>query len=105
MTYDCLKEARAVAARLRAEGKSPWIGRLRKIERIGEERFHHPLIPRVPGVPAFNTHYVCCCDGFAYDPLLGGKAEPLESYAQTLFGLDVEITPVADPATEPPSPS
>jgi len=104
VTYDCLKEARAAAARLRAEGKSPWIGRLRKIEQIGEERFHHPLIPRVPGLHAFNTHYVCCCDGLAYDPLLPAP-EPLESYARTLFGIDVEITPVPDPATERASPA
>jgi hypothetical protein len=84
---DCLKEARAIAARLRAEGKSPWIGRLRRVEQIGEERFHHPLIPRVPNVLAFTTHYVCCCDGFAHDPLLG-RPEPLETYTQTLFGID-----------------
>ena len=99
---DCLKDARGIAARLRAEGKSPWIGRLRRVEERAEGRFTYPLIPRVPNVLAFTTHYVCCCDGLAYDPLLPGP-EPLETYSQTLFGMEIEITPVPDPATEPPS--
>ena len=89
---DCLKDAREIAARLRAEGKSPWIGRLRKVEETEYGRFNHPLIPRVPNVLAFTTHYVCCCDGLAYDPLLDAP-EPLETYSRTLFGIEIPIVP------------
>ncbi len=92
---DCLKDAREIAARMRAEGMSPWIGRLRKVEEREIGRFHHPLIPRgFSGreVPAWTTHYVCCCDGFAYDPLLPAP-EPLETYSRTLFGIDLPVEP------------
>ena len=94
---DCLEEAREIAARMRAEGKSPWIGRLRHIEERENGRFHHPLIPRGSKLPAFTTHYVCCCDGLAYDPLLDAP-EPLETYSRRLFGAEIEIIPVEDPA-------
>ena len=94
---DCLQHARAIAALLAAGGKKPWIGCLRKIEQRAEGTFHHPLIPRnVPGpkISAWTTHYVCCCDGRAYDPLLG-RSEPLETYATTLFGLEIPITEIS----------
>ena len=93
---DCLKHARTIAALLVAEGKQPWIGMLRDIRQMGVERFHAPLIPRgVTGrnVPAWTTHYVCCCDGAAYDPLLG-RREPLESYSTALFGREIPVTVV-----------
>ena len=93
---DCLKHARAVAALLAAEGKKPWIGRLRKTEERPQGTFHFPLIPRGfsgPSVPAFTTHYVCCCDGRAYDPLLG-RPEPLETYSMAVFGMELPITEV-----------
>jgi hypothetical protein len=96
---DCLKHARAIAELLRAEGKSPWIARLRKVE--GD--FHHPLIPlRFHGrsVPAWTTHYVCCCDGDAWGPILG-EPEPLVTYSQAVFGQDFDLTPVEDPAMPP----
>ena len=91
---DCLEQARAVAALLAAEGKKPWIGMLREVEERPTGRFHLPLIPRHfrgKSLPAWTTHYVCCCDGYAYDPLLG-RPEPLETYSTTLFGRDIPIT-------------
>ena len=91
---DCLKRARAIAAQLTGEGKKPWIGRLREVRATPQGRFHAPLIPRGfsgPQVPAWTTHYVCCCDGYAYDPLLEAP-EPLETYAVKLFGREIVIT-------------
>ena len=91
---DCLEQAHAVAALLAAEWKKPWIGMLREVEERPAGRFHLPLIPRHfrgKSLPAWTTHYVCCCDGYAYDPLLG-RPEPLETYSTTLFGRDIPIT-------------
>ena len=92
---DCLKHARAIAELLRAEGKQPWIGMLRKVEERAAGRFHFPLIPRRfsghRSVPAWTTHYVCCCDGLAYDPLLG-RPEPLETYSSAVFGCEIPVT-------------
>lgn len=90
---DCFKHARAIAALLAAEGKRPWIGMLREVEQREAGRFHAPLIPRRfsgPSVPAWTTHYVCCCDGRAYDPLLG-RPEPLATYSTAVFGRDIPI--------------
>lgn len=94
MYEDCLKRARAIAAELAAEGKKPWIGMLREVYETEAGRYHAPLIPRpLSGrreVPAWTTHYVCCCDGYAYDPLLQAP-EPLETYAVTMFGREIAI--------------
>lgn len=84
--WDCLAAARGIAALLMAEGRSPWIARLRKREERGGEVFHAPLIARsARGVAAWTTHYVCCCEGEAYDPLAGGRVK-LESYSTEVFG-------------------
>lgn len=95
MTYDdCLKRAQEIAARLRADGKQPWIGMLRETYELPAGRFHAPLTPIVvhgAEVPTWTTHYVCCCDGYAYEPLLE-QPEPLETYAMTLFGREIPIT-------------
>jgi len=84
--WNCLKAARELAALLLAEGRRPWIARLRKTEVAGEQTFHAPLIPRVPGVTAtWTTHYVCCCDDLAYDPV-AGRLIRLEAYSREIFG-------------------
>jgi hypothetical protein len=91
---DCLKHARQLQALLRGDGRSPWLGRLRKVEKREAATFHAPLIPaRFLGraAPTWTTHYVCCCDGRAYDPLVGVPI-PLERYSVTVFGEDIEIT-------------
>lgn len=97
---DCLKHAQAIAERLRAEGRQPWIGMLRKVEEREGGRFHFPLVPRRfsgRSVPAWTTHYVCCCDGLAYDPLLG-RPESLETYSSAVFGCEIPITASEDPS-------
>lgn len=89
--WNCLAGARKISALLLAEGRSPWIARLRKAEVRGERAFHFPLIPRVPGLKAtWTTHYLCCCDGMAYDPV-AGRAMRLETYSLELFGQEIPV--------------
>jgi hypothetical protein len=90
---DCVRHASVVAERLIGENREPWIAIVRWIERSGETRFHGPLIPvRFSGrnPPTWNTHYVCCCDGEAWDPLIG---EPIaiERYTTAVFGSDLPL--------------
>jgi hypothetical protein len=92
---DCLKHARTIRAQLVAEGHDAWIGRLRKTERCGDTTFHAPLTPlrfRGRAGPTWTTHYVCCSDGKAYDPLLGVPV-PLAGYSVAVFGEEIEIEP------------
>src|SRR5262249_28336490 len=94
VTYDCLKRAQELAPPPRAEGKQPGTGLLRGTYELPAGRFHAPLTPIVihgPEVPTWTTHYVCCCDGYAHDPLLEAP-EPLERYSTTLFGREIPIT-------------
>ena len=84
--WNCLAAARELSVLFLAEGQSPWIARLRKTEARGESVFHAPLTPRVLGVAAtWTTHYVCCCDDIAYDPVAGRPIQ-LEVYSLEVFG-------------------
>ena len=87
--WNCLAAARKLSALLLADGRSPWIARLRKTVAVEDEVFHVPLIPRVQGIAAtWTTHYVCCCDGMAYDPV-AGRVIRLENYSMELFRKDI----------------
>ncbi|HEV7375479.1 MAG TPA: hypothetical protein VGN95_12220 [Pyrinomonadaceae bacterium] len=100
--WNCLAAARELSALLLAEGRSPWIARLRKTEVVGGRSFHAPLIPRSLGVAAtWTTHYVCCCDGMAYDPV-AGEALRLETYSMKVFGEQIS-TEVFITASELPA--
>jgi hypothetical protein len=89
--WNCLAAARELSALLSAEGKTPWIARLRETETLDGETFHHPLIPRGLGVSlAWTTHYVCCCDGLAYDPVASQPAQ-LEVYTLDVFGKQIAM--------------
>ena len=89
-TADCVAHACALAELLLAAGRAPWIGRLRHITQRGDQQFHEPLVPLRFRGTTWNTHYVCCCDGEVYDPLLG-RPVAVESYAREVFGVDLEI--------------
>ena len=94
---DCLKHARAIQQHLVAGGRDAWIGRLRWIEQRGDSTIHHPLRPlryRGRSGPTWTTHYVCCCDGEAFDPLLGVPV-PLASFSALAFGVDIPIERLA----------
>lgn len=79
-----------MAARLLAEGRAPWIARLRDARRDGGATFHAPLIPRRHPHLAWTTHYVACADGLVYDPLAEAPIE-LAQYALTVFGRDLPL--------------
>lgn len=91
---DCVAHAVQLAELLSAGGATPWIGRIRELVVEGELTISRPLIPlrfSGPGKPQWSTHYVCCNDGLAYDPLVG---EPIriEELAMRVFGRTLEVT-------------
>jgi hypothetical protein len=89
--WDCLVAARELAALLLAEGRKPWLARLRRTQDLDGRVFHAPLTPRVQGVAAtWTTHYVCCCDEMAYEPV-AGRAVRLEAYGPEVFGLEIPL--------------
>jgi hypothetical protein len=75
---------------LLAEGRSPWIGRIRERIDRGDHVFHGPLIPKRLPTITWTTHYVCCCDGEVYDPLTGTPVA-VDGYVRTVFGRDIDI--------------
>jgi hypothetical protein len=90
---DCVVHATALAELLLADGKAPWIAMIRWTELRGDTRFHGPLIPlRFAGrrSPTWNTHYVCCCDGEAWDPL-AGEPIAIASYTSAVFGHELPV--------------
>jgi hypothetical protein len=89
--WNCLAAAETLAALLLSEGRSPWIGRLRKTEARGDTLFHGPLIAVGSSqLMAWTTHYVCVDRGIVYDPV-GSRPMPLRRYSKTVFGEDVPI--------------
>jgi hypothetical protein len=100
--WNCLVAAQELSALFFAEGRHPWIARLRKTEVIEGRLFHAPLIPHGLGIAAtWTTHYVCCCDGMACDPV-AGKPIRLEAYSLEVFGEQIS-TEVFVPALELPA--
>jgi hypothetical protein len=86
--FDCAVHAAEVAALLVAEGRAPWIAELRGA--VTETPDGMVYAPLVAAGRAWNRHFVCCCDGEAYDPL-AGEPVPLAGYARRVFGHDVEL--------------
>ena len=98
---DCVTHACAIADLLLRAHDSPSIARLRVIMRTGDRVFYAPLIPkRFTGAQAvtWNTHYVCCLRGAAYDPML---AQPvaIENYCQEAFGIAATLEEHLSPDT------
>src|SRR6185436_11155696 len=89
--WNCLAAVETLAALLIEEGRSPWIGRLRKSEARGDSVFHAPLMPlRFHGAITWTTHYVCVERGTVYDPA-AARPLPLSSYSQEVFGEEIPI--------------
>jgi hypothetical protein len=96
---DCVTHACALADLLLRSNHAPWIARLHLTTPTSAGVFHVPLIPkRFTGTQAvtWNTHYVCCADGEAYDPMLS-RPIPLERYGREAFGLDATPAPFLSP--------
>jgi hypothetical protein len=91
---DCVDEAIHIAELLLAEGKRPWIGRIR--DRRGD--FAGLLYAwRFEGRQAigWTTHYVCCEGDLAYDPL-AGEPVPVGEFAARVFQKPLEIAHLLD---------
>lgn len=96
--WNCLPAALKLSALLYAEGRSPWLARLRKTKLVSGQVFHVPLIPRgLGGKRAWTTHYVCCCDGMAHDPVAGQPLQ-LETYSLEVFGEQISLETFIPPA-------
>ena len=88
--YDanCLKIARDIAGLLIAGKSQPFIACRHKEEDRVEGRFHYPLMPKkYKGRVTWTIHYVCCCDGMVYDPMLEEPVR-IEQYSMAVFGED-----------------
>ena len=89
-TADCVTHAAALAALLLEEGRAPWIARLRDVQPRGSSELWAPLTPIRFQTSTWNTHYVCCADDEAYDPLVGAPIA-IADYAVAVFGRDIAL--------------
>jgi hypothetical protein len=97
---DCVKHACMLAEVLFAEGKKPWIARMRDVRQTASGVFHGPLTPtRLAGRkgPTWTTHYVACEGDVVYDPLVG-KPVAIAEYAVLAFGRDIPTERFLDEA-------
>jgi hypothetical protein len=98
---DCVTHACRLTELLLAEGKKPWIARLRDVRYVASGVFHGPLTPiRLAGRkgPTWTTHYVACDGDFVYDPLTGTPVAVAE-YSVAAFGRDIPLERFLDEAT------
>lgn len=89
-TLDCVAHACALARLLLAEGRAPWIGRLRETIEREDHTFHAPLTPTRFRSRTWTTHYVCCAGGEVYDPIVG-RPVPVAEYAEVVFGRPLPV--------------
>lgn len=96
---DCVTHACRLVELLLAEGRAPWIGRLRHWTTLHGAPFRLPLIPvrfaAAREAPAWSTHYVACAGSEVYDPLLDGPVA-VEPYTEMVFGKSVAIEELLD---------
>ena len=98
---DCVTHACRLTELLLAEGKKPWIARLRDVQQIAAGVFHGPLTPiRLTGrkAPTWTTHYVACDGDLVYDPLTDAPIA-IGGYSIAAFGRDIAIESFLDEAT------
>jgi hypothetical protein len=98
---DCVTHACRLTELLFAEGKKPWIARLRDVRHVASGAFHGPLTPiRLAGRkgPTWTTHYVACDGDLVYDPLTGAPVAVAE-YSVAAFGREIPLERFLDEAT------
>jgi hypothetical protein len=83
--------ANDVAQLLIAEGKKPRIVSFRgkPLAKINGFETLKPL--KYGGRVSWGGHIACLCENLVYDPL-AGEPIPLESYGQTVFGAQIDIS-------------
>ena len=84
---DCVWHACRIAELLLAEGRAPWIGRVRD-ERSDIEL--GPLIPKRAPSLTWTTHYIACSEDEAYDPL-AGETVSVGDLASRIFGRPLPV--------------
>src|SRR5882724_1923210 len=97
----CVTHACRLAELLLADGKHPWIARLRDVQETALGIFHGPLRPMRlagPSCPTWTTHYVACEGDHVYDPL-ASEPMPLARFAVSVFGRELPVECFLDAAT------
>jgi hypothetical protein len=97
---DCVTHACRVVELLLAEGKQPWIARLRDVRHVAAGVFQGPLTPiRLLGRkgPTWTTHYVACDSNVVYDPLTEAPIA-IDGYSVAAFGREIPIERFLDEA-------
>jgi len=98
---DCVTHVCRLTELLLAEGKKPWIARLRDVRHVDAGVFHGPLTPiRLAGRkgPTWTTHYVACDGDLVYDPLTENPIA-IDGYSVAAFGRDISIERFLDEPT------
>ena len=94
---DCVWHACRIAELLLAEGRAPWIGRVRDERRLGDRVWFGPLIPERLRSLTWTTHFVACSAGEVYDPLAGAPV-PVGELASRIFGRSIAFAVHLDAA-------
>jgi hypothetical protein len=98
---DCVTHACRLTELLLAEGKKPWIARLRDVREVASGVFHGPLTPiRLAGRkgPTWTTHYVACEGDLVYDPLTEAPIA-IDGYSIAAFGREIPLERFLDEPT------
>lgn len=92
----CGSIAIEIAQRLLAEGKMPYIARIRGkvLDGIGNRE---GLVPRIyEGRVEWGAHQLACANNTAYDPMLG-KSVSIDDYCSIAFEGEVEMDILVPP--------
>jgi hypothetical protein len=98
---DCVAHCSAVAKVLHAEGRRPWIGRVRQTIIEDGRSLHTALTPLRylgRGAPTWTTHYVCGAGSQIFDPLAEAPLAT-DRFAESVFGRPITIETILDPDT------
>ena len=90
---DCRQRAYEIAKLLIAEGRAPWIARIRETVTRDGSVFHAPLTTVRQftfDTVTWTTHYAVCADGEVYDPLIG-EPVPQDEYTERAFGRKISL--------------
>jgi len=73
------------------EGKKPYIMKVHEDEHRNGFIHSKRLAPKIyEGRIHWGAHQVCCCDGMAYDPILG-KPISIKEYTKAVFDEDIKM--------------
>jgi hypothetical protein len=85
----CGQIAADIAALLLRSGMHPHIEEV--CDREDNHMNRRALVPEIyNGKITWGGHQVCCCQGLAFDPLLG-QPIAIEDYTEAVFGKDIEL--------------